>query len=92
MLISRSQKAQKSQKSQKQNRASGWAQEEAQEYEQETKLRELVTQYSEFINFPIYLWTTKQARPFMAPAPPLTPLAASPAHHLSLLLPHKTLR
>jgi len=36
------------------------AQEEAQEYKEESKLRELVAQYSEFINFPIYLWTTKE--------------------------------
>ena len=36
------------------------AQEEAGEYKEETKLRELVAQYSEFINFPIYLWTTKE--------------------------------
>ena len=35
-------------------------QEEAQEYKEESKLRELVAQYSEFINFPIYLWTTKE--------------------------------
>ena len=38
----------------------GAAQEEAQEYKEESKLRELVAQYSEFINFPIYLWTTKE--------------------------------
>jgi heat shock protein 90kDa beta len=35
-------------------------QEEAQEYVQEQKLRDLVNQYSEFINFPIYLYTTKE--------------------------------
>mmetsp|Transcript_14050 Transcript_14050/g.42403 ORF Transcript_14050/g.42403 Transcript_14050/m.42403 type:complete len:949 (-) Transcript_14050:289-3135(-) len=34
--------------------------EEAQEYVQEGKLRDLVSQYSEFINFPIYLLTTKE--------------------------------
>lgn len=33
---------------------------EAQEYVQEDKLKGLVSQYSEFINFPIYLWTTEQ--------------------------------
>lgn len=38
-------------------------QEEAQEYVQEQKLRDLVSQYSEFINFPIYLYTSKQVRP-----------------------------
>jgi Hsp90 protein len=35
-------------------------QEEAQEYVQEQKLRDLVSQYSEFINFPIYMYTSKQ--------------------------------
>lgn len=35
-------------------------QEEAQEYVQEQKLRDLVNQYSEFINFPIYMYTSKQ--------------------------------
>lgn len=35
-------------------------QEEAQEYADETKLRELVGKYSEFINFPIYLWGSKE--------------------------------
>jgi heat shock protein beta len=34
--------------------------EEAQEYVQEQKLRDLVSQYSEFINFPIYMYTSKQ--------------------------------
>ena len=29
---------------------------------QEVKLRELVAQYSEFINFPIYLWSTKEVQ------------------------------
>eukprot|EP00249_Psilotum_nudum_P019532 c27299_g1_i4 orf=123-2651(+) len=33
--------------------------EEASEYLQEEKLKELVKKYSEFINFPIYLWTSK---------------------------------
>jgi heat shock protein beta len=34
--------------------------EEASEYAQEDKLRELVKKYSEFINFPIYLWSSKE--------------------------------
>ena len=34
-------------------------QEAAQEYLQEEKLRELVHRYSEFINFPIYMLTTR---------------------------------
>eukprot|EP00245_Coleochaete_scutata_P004390 TRINITY_DN1689_c0_g1_i1.p1 TRINITY_DN1689_c0_g1~~TRINITY_DN1689_c0_g1_i1.p1 ORF type:complete len:830 (-),score=288.69 TRINITY_DN1689_c0_g1_i1:525-3014(-) len=33
---------------------------EASEYAQEDKLKELVKKYSEFINFPIYLWETKE--------------------------------
>lgn len=38
-----------------------YLQDEAQEYAQEDKLKGLVSQYSEFINFPIYLWTTEEA-------------------------------
>ncbi|KAB1200709.1 hypothetical protein CJ030_MR0G006545 [Morella rubra] len=34
--------------------------EEAGEYLEESKLTELVKKYSEFINFPIYLWSTKE--------------------------------
>lgn len=34
--------------------------EEAGEYLEEGKLKELVKKYSEFINFPIYLWATKE--------------------------------
>ncbi|XP_078448296.1 chaperone protein htpG family protein [Wolffia australiana] len=34
--------------------------EEAQEYLEEAKLKELVKKYSEFINFPIHLWATKE--------------------------------
>ncbi|XP_027148437.1 endoplasmin homolog [Coffea eugenioides] len=33
---------------------------EAQEYLNESKLKELVKKYSEFINFPIYLWASKE--------------------------------
>jgi heat shock protein beta len=33
---------------------------DAAEYAQEDKLRELVKKYSEFINFPIYLWASKE--------------------------------
>ena len=33
--------------------------EEAQEFMEEEKLKELVTKYSQFINFPIYLWDSK---------------------------------
>ncbi|XP_057766098.1 endoplasmin homolog isoform X2 [Salvia miltiorrhiza] len=33
---------------------------EAQEYLEEYKLKELVKKYSEFINFPIHLWATKE--------------------------------
>ncbi|GFP95252.1 endoplasmin homolog [Phtheirospermum japonicum] len=33
---------------------------EAQEYLDESKLKDLVKKYSEFINFPIYLWATKE--------------------------------
>ncbi|PKA62580.1 Endoplasmin like [Apostasia shenzhenica] len=33
---------------------------EAKEYLDETKLKELVKKYSEFINFPIYLWASKE--------------------------------
>ena len=36
--------------------ASWAAQEDASEFLEETKLKELVAKYSEFINFPIYLW------------------------------------
>lgn len=35
-------------------------QEETQEYAAEKKLRELVQKYSEFVNFPIYLYDSKQ--------------------------------
>ena len=35
-------------------------QEETQEYASEEKLRELVKRYSEFINFPIYLYDSKE--------------------------------
>lgn len=35
-------------------------QEETQEYATEAKLRELVQKYSEFINFPIHLYDSKQ--------------------------------
>ncbi|XP_058098896.1 endoplasmin homolog [Magnolia sinica] len=35
--------------------------EEAGEYLEESKLKELVKKYSEFINFPIYLWASKEA-------------------------------
>lgn len=31
-----------------------------QEYTDQAKLKELVTKYSEFINYPIYLWTSKE--------------------------------
>jgi len=34
--------------------------EEAQEYLEEDKLKELVGKYSEFINFPIYLWNSEE--------------------------------
>ena len=34
--------------------------EEAQEYLEESKLKELVARYSEFINFPIYMWQSKE--------------------------------
>ena len=34
--------------------------EEAQEYLEEDKLKELVGKYSEFINFPIYIWSSKE--------------------------------
>ncbi|PIA26991.1 hypothetical protein AQUCO_08400035v1 [Aquilegia coerulea] len=34
--------------------------EEAGEYLEEDKLKELVKRYSEFINFPIYIWATKE--------------------------------
>ncbi|KAJ4967194.1 hypothetical protein NE237_019043 [Protea cynaroides] len=34
--------------------------EEAQEYLEEDKLKELVKKYSEFINFPIYMWASKE--------------------------------
>jgi heat shock protein beta len=34
--------------------------EEAQEYLDEDKLKELVGKYSEFINFPIYIWSSKE--------------------------------
>ncbi|KAF5832490.1 Hsp90 protein-domain-containing protein [Dunaliella salina] len=33
---------------------------EAQEYSEESKLKDLVHKYSEFIHFPIYLWTEKE--------------------------------
>ncbi|OEL25927.1 Endoplasmin-like protein [Dichanthelium oligosanthes] len=33
---------------------------EAKEYLEEDKLKDLVKKYSEFINFPIYLWSTKE--------------------------------
>ncbi|PPS07827.1 hypothetical protein GOBAR_AA12786 [Gossypium barbadense] len=33
---------------------------EAQEYLEESKLKELVKKYSEFINFPIYIWASKE--------------------------------
>merc|ERR1719440_2041823 len=34
--------------------------EEAQEYLEESKLKELVEKYSDFINFPIYLWNSEE--------------------------------
>ncbi|XP_059460004.1 endoplasmin homolog [Corylus avellana] len=34
--------------------------EEAGEYLEESKLKDLVKKYSEFINFPIYIWSTKE--------------------------------
>ncbi|XWS20939.1 hypothetical protein CRYUN_Cryun30bG0012500 [Craigia yunnanensis] len=34
--------------------------EEAQEYLEESKLKDLVKKYSEFINFPIYIWASKE--------------------------------
>ncbi|KAL6212788.1 hypothetical protein ACLB2K_018005 [Fragaria x ananassa] len=34
--------------------------EEAGEYLEESKLKDLVKRYSEFINFPIYIWSTKE--------------------------------
>lgn len=34
--------------------------ESAREYLEQAKLEELVKKYSEFINFPIYLWSTKE--------------------------------
>ena len=34
--------------------------EEAKEYLEISKLKELVKRYSEFINFPIYLWESKE--------------------------------
>ncbi|KAJ4964185.1 hypothetical protein NE237_024124 [Protea cynaroides] len=34
--------------------------EEAQEYLEEEKLKELVKKYSEFMNFPIYIWASKE--------------------------------
>ena len=37
-------------------------QEDALEYLEEAKLKELVAKYSEFINFPIYLYSSKQVR------------------------------
>ena len=37
-------------------------QEDASEYLEEAKLKELVAKYSEFINFPIYLYSSKQVR------------------------------
>ena len=36
------------------------AQEETQEYAEESKLKELVSTYSQFIDFPIYLYTSKE--------------------------------
>ena len=36
------------------------AQEDTQEYLEEAKLKELVAKYSEFINFPIYLYGSKE--------------------------------
>ena len=33
--------------------------EEAQEYLDQTTLKELIRKYSQFINFPIYLWDSK---------------------------------
>lgn len=35
-------------------------QEDASEYLEEAKLKDLVAKYSEFINFPIYLYSSKQ--------------------------------
>lgn len=36
------------------------SQEETQEYAEEAKLKELVSRYSEFIEFPIYLYSSKE--------------------------------
>jgi heat shock protein beta len=33
--------------------------EDAKEYLKESRLKDLVSKYSEFINFPIYLWSSK---------------------------------
>ena len=38
----------------------GALQEETQEYLDEAKLKELIAKYSEFINFPIYLYASKE--------------------------------
>ena len=48
-------------------------QEEAQEYVQEQKLRDLVSQYSEFINFPIYMYTSKQVNTGCSPCISIAP-------------------
>jgi heat shock protein 90kDa beta len=37
-----------------------FVQDEMQEYADQAKLKELVQKYSEFINFPIYLYTSKE--------------------------------
>ena len=37
-----------------------WLQEDASEFLEEAKLKDLVAKYSEFINFPIYLYSSKE--------------------------------
>lgn len=58
-------------------------QEEAQEYVQEQKLRDLVNQYSEFINFPIYMYTSKQVSLNCSCFSPIAP-RRTPVNHCTL--------
>ncbi len=56
-----------------------WLQEDASEFLEEAKLKDLVAKYSEFINFPIYLYSSKEVSslPYRLAVPPLSQFCLS---------------